>query len=240
MESRIIVLGGETDSGKTFQSLIYGEKEHRIRVLDTENRVKQTIDFHGIDKDIDVRNILKIFTKTDKSKNQIKYQPDFLSSYHNLRNEIEIAVDETDQFDILVIDGISPVRKQYCFAKWLNDNPGRVQPKEMEWKWINQDARQLIEPLIHMSRIENKTVIFTVQSKDKYLKDKLVGRELDIKDWCGYNVDYIIELSRPRDENNDVIHDKYTANCTKSIIGSWDEDLSGMRNLYDVFLELGI
>lgn len=240
MRSRIIVLGGETDSGKTLQSLIYGEKDDRIRVIDTENRVQQTIEFHRIDRDIKVVNVLKTYTANDKKKNQIKYQPDFLASYHALRDEIEKCLDYTSNYDVLVIDGISPVRSQYCLAKWYSDNSGRKQPTSFEWAAINEDARQLLEPLIHMSRVEHKTIIFTAQMNDKYLKDKLVGRELDMRDWGKYNVDYIIELSRPVTEDGDIIDGQYTAKCTKSIIGSWQEDISGMRNLYDVFLELGI
>ncbi len=240
MRSRIIVLGGETDSGKTLQSLIYGEKEDRLRVIDTENRVQQTIDFHNINRDIDVVNVLKTYDKTDRNKNQIKYQPDFLASYYALRDEIERSVDNTDEFDILVIDGISPIRNQYCKAKWFKDNTGRKGILPTEWGDINEDQRQLLEPLIHMSRLENKTVIFTAQMADMYRKDVLVGRQLDMKDWGNYNVDYIIELHRPVDDSGNILMNKYSANCIKSIIGSWQEDISGMRNLYDVFLELGI
>lgn len=240
MQSRIIVLGGETDSGKTLQSLIYGEKDDRIRVIDTENRVQQTIDFHGIDRDITVVNVLKTYGKTDRKKNQIKYQPDFLASYDKLRDEIEYTVDNSDEFDTLVIDGISPIRNQYCKAKWFRDNTGRKGIMPTEWGDINEDQRQLIEPLIHMSRIERKTVILTAQMTDMYRKDVMVGRQLDVKDWGNYNVDYIIELSRPLDDSGNIIPYKYSAKCIKSIVGSWYEDLSDKRNLYDVFLELGI
>jgi len=238
--SRIIVLGGETDSGKTYQSLIYGETDDRMRVLDTENRIQQTIDFHGIDRDIEVVPILQTYSKTDRSKDQIRFQPDYLSSYDTLRNEIEKAVDNCNDYDILVIDGVSPIRNQYCKAKWFRDNTGRKGIMPTEWGDINEDQRQLLESLIHMSRLENKTVIFTAQMTDMYRKDVLVGRQLDMRDWGNYNVDYIIELYRPTDDNNRPIHNKYMANCTKSIIGAWEEDISNGRNLYDVFLELGI
>lgn len=242
MESRIIVLGGETDTGKTLQSLLYGEDSDKTVVLDTENRVNQTISFHNLQRDIEVIDCMVCFDKT--TKDHFKYQPDYYSSYLKIKEEIKRLLDDTDSFDILVIDGISPLRNQYCLAKWLVEiNKGktdkRVQPQPLEWKSINEDARQLIEPLIHMSRAKQKTVIFTVQMKDKYRKKEIIGRELDEKDWAKYNVDYIIELKRPEEDGN-IIPDEYIAKCTKSIIGAWDEDLSGKRNLYELFLELGI
>lgn len=244
----IAIFGGETDGGKSLQSLLHNGSK---RVLDTENRIPKTLDFHRsagylsdemmdriYNQEVDVRECMVLFENTDKSKNQIKYQPDFYSSYLKLREEIELAIEESDQFDILVIDGISPIRKQYCLAKWYVDNPDRKQPNEYDWRPINEDARQLLEPLIHLARMEDKTIIFTAQATDEYRKDVLVGRSLDTKDWCGYNVDLIVELNRPI-INGKIDLNTWVATCTKSLVGGW-EMMVTHRILEDVYLEVGL
>lgn len=244
----IAIYGGETDGGKSLQSLMHNGSK---RILDTENRINKTIEFHKsagylssemmdriYNQPVDVRECLVLFDTTDKSKNQIKYQPNFYESYHKLRYEIETAIDESDKYDILIIDGISPIRKQYCLAKWYVDNPDRKQPTTYDWRPINEDARQLLEPLIHLARIEDKTIIFTTQADDEYRNDRLVGRNLDAKDWCGYNVDMIVELNRPI-VGGKIELNNWVATCTKSLIGGWEENVTH-RILDDVYLEVGL
>jgi hypothetical protein len=235
-----MVLGGETDTGKTLQSLKFGEDSDRIRVLDTEDRVQRTIEFFNIERDIDVVKVLQTFKKTDHKAGHIKYQPDYLASYDELRKQIIDSIDNSVDYDILIIDGVSPIRTQYCRANWFRDNTGRINPTQFEWGDINEYQRKLLEPLIHLSRNENKTVIFTAQMADAYKNGNMIGRQLDMRDWGSYNVDYIIELYRPFDDDNRVVDGEYYAKCSKSILGAWTEDMSNNRLLYDVFLEYGI
>lgn len=249
MDGKIMVMGGETDTGKSLQSLMFeGDK----RIIDTENRVQNTVNYHTkeqflpdemrdklISFNIDVRNVVKLHDKTDKTKGIMKYQPDYLASYYALRDEIETALEETDQYDVLIIDSISPIRKQYCLYKWHEENPNRVQPQPVEWGRINQLARDVLEPIIHMARCEDKTVIFTVQKTDEYVNDKLNGRIMDSKDWCSYNMDLILEMYQPTIRNGREKLDKFNVLCHKSLVGRWDSEVT-YKPIEDTLIENGL
>ena len=210
--------------------------EEPIVYLDLERRVKhETCDRYFPDRLIDVRDVLVV----DKH-----YNTDYYLSYLALKKEIESCLGKKEGVPAtLVVDGITDVRNNYCKALWLHKNPGKRQPGKESWRLINEWTREILEPLMNLSKVLGLDLVFTAQCKDKYVtvsaKDEgkrvreqsTDGRVPNTKDWQNYGSSVLAELSN--------IGKKYFVKITKSPIGRDNFEITG-RSLYGVLVEKGL
>ncbi len=108
-------------------------------------------------------------------------------------------------------------------------NPG-------DWEQINDMVRDILFPLINQCRSLNIHLIMSAQFKDDYAldaegKSTKIGRIPALKEWQTYNVDTLIQLTYAKPH--------YRAICTKSLVGCWDETITG-KNLYEILIEKGV
>lgn len=236
----IIILSGEAGNGKTYQSM--NGFDENVVVLDLENRDENVRARLFNDRLIDVIPIKQI---NDDFAN------DYTASYWELKKQVDLIKANHDDIGTVVVDGISDIRNKYSKAKWHSDNPSRKNPMPEEWTIINKDTSVLLEPLINMARYGHiDHLIMTAQMTDNYnagyqsTDKKLVkvsikdGRRPATQDWQDYDVDIIINLQHPVKKNK-VDLGSYIAQCTKSPVGAWEEDITG-KCLYDLLLEMGI
>lgn len=237
----MIVLSGEAGVGKTHQSFYFSEP---IVCLDLENRNQPTKDKHFPDKFIDIKKIKK-HTK--------KYQEDYLESYNELTKQIDLLL-ESRNFETVIVDGISDIRNTYAVAewkrRWQSGYYGRSKPRqkpanEGDWGQVNDIVSEVLFPLVNYCRANSVMLICTAQFTDRYekvtaiendekvTKSAKTGRVPAIKDWVAYNFDTVIELYA------DIKTKRYTAVCTKSIAGIWQEDITG-KELYKILIDKGI
>lgn len=245
----IIILSGLPGDGKTWQAL--NGFDEVVKVLDLENRVEEKRARLYSHRMIEVIECKEIYLKADKSKGIKKYDTDYLSSYYTLIKEVGNLINDPDKLGTIVIDGITDIRTKYAKSHWFELHPKRINPRAEEWGDINADvAKNVIEPLINMCRHENINLVMTAQMKNHYIAGfqesggKMLkvsikdGKEEAFEDWQAYDVDTIINLRHPVKKNKPVLS-QYMAHCSKSPVGAWEEDITGIC-LYDLLLELGL
>lgn len=231
----IVIISGEPGTGKTWNALQW---EEPITYLDLEKRVKkETYNRHFSNRLIDIKDVVVV----DK-----QYKTDYYASYLKLKSEIggflKLKSDEVPS--TLVVDGVTDVRNNYCKALWLNKNPGKKQPGRESWRVINDWTRDLLEPLMNMSKVLDFNLVFTAQFKDDYttvsgrdergkqIKESSKGGRIPAtKDWQNYGGSTLVELSCERG--------KYRASITKSPVGLDEFEITG-KSLYEELIERGI
>lgn len=250
---RIVIIAGPEGSGKSMSAM---DVEEPIEFLDIENKSEDLQNKYFSDKLINRQDIL-VFDD--------KFNEDWYATYLLLKEKVDDIVERGRQvkngkldyigFESLVIDGISPIRKKLMLAKWLYDHSKKVtgkysrkKPNEFEWADINKDTRELLFPLINMviSGIF-PTLIFTAEMTPNYelidvfdeSTNKITKKSVkngfvpDYKEFMGYKVLTLLELSYDKKLK------KYGVACTKSLIGGWEEDVTG-RSVFDVLLSRGL
>lgn len=229
------IIYSEPGCGKTYQSLTFLET---ILVFDMENRVQKKIDKFYPDKII--ANVeLKLYDKN--------YNEDQIASFDAFNEEIKklVKLPKTQIPETVVIDGIGDLR-DYAHDKWCKVEKRKKAVNPGDWEGVNDLVRNALFPPINWARVHNTTLIMTAQMKDNYVvigkgddrtssKD---GRIPSFKEFCAYNVDFIVELWQPKLKGK-IRTGVYMATCIKSEIGSWEEDISG-KQLYDIFIEKGM
>lgn len=231
----IIIVSGEPGTGKSYQCLQW---EEPIIYIDLEKRVeKETYNRHFPDCLIDIKDVVVV------SK---QYKTDYYASYLKLKTEIDrfLKLKSNEIPSTLVIDGVTDVRNNFCKALWLNKNPGKKQPGRESWRVINDWVKDLLEPLMNMSKIMNFNLVFTAQFKDDYTivsgrdergkpikESSKGGRVPAAKDWQNYGGNTLVELS--------CVGKMYQASITKSPVGIDKFEITGL-SLFDELLERGI
>lgn len=211
----IVILSGKPGTGKTLQC---GGWEEPILYLDTENRAKPTIDKYHSDKVIVYKPCMAY--KTD-------YKEDHIATLNNFENEIKNIECST-----VVVDGISDLR-DYAVTKWCKVEKRKRPVNPGDWEQVNDVVRDLLFPLINKCRAEGVQLVMTAQFKDEYGLDAegksvKVGEVPALKEWQKYNVDTLITLEYQKPF--------YRAICTKSIVGCWEENITG-KSLYELLIE---
>lgn len=235
MVSIIVILSSEPGKGKTWQGMKF---EEPIRILDLENRDTKTKNLHYPDNLIDIRPLMQI----------IKGKRDYYASYLVLKKEIDSIIEgknNDNDFETLIIDGISDIRGKYAKAKWFHDHPTRKNPRSEEWTEINGTTNGLLEPMVDMAMAGNFHLMMTAQFCDQYGKvtkiiegkqvvsSEKLGREPGIENWQEYGAETVIQLEyRPNKK-------QYWAVCTKSYVGCWELDITD-KSLYDELVNLGV
>lgn len=238
----ICLLAGEPGVGKSFQAMLF---EEIIKVFDLENRDKSKLS-----QLTELKNRLIEVIEIKQIKPDFK--DDYLQSYYKLQEEIDFALKNNGDFETLLIDGISDIRNKLALAKWHKDNPKRKRPNVFEWGTINETTKNMIAPLINMSRVLNKNLILTAQLKDDYgtvyeedAKGNLIkksakcGRTSACPDFIDYDVDIVIDMYHPERGAKGLDLNKFMINVTKSPIGSWTQDITN-QSLYDILIEKGL
>lgn len=240
----IIILSGLPGGGKTWEAL--NGFDEVVKVLDLENRVEEKRARFYSDRMIEIVECKEIHLTADKSKNIKKYSPDYLASYYKLKSESDKLINNPNDVGTIVIDGISDIRKKYAKARWFEMNPKRKNPTVYEWTDINALVSEILESLINMCRHESINLVMTAQMKNHYVAGFEDGKKVSIQDgkeeafedWQAYDVDTIINLQHPVKKNKADLS-KFIARCTKSPVGAWEEDVTGLC-LYDLLLEMGL
>jgi hypothetical protein len=230
------ILFSEPGAGKTKGALTF---EEPITAFDMENRMQKKIDAMFPEKLI---NVLQL-KKYDKD-----YNEDKISSFIAFVQEVDKLIHlKPDDFPrTVIIDGIGDLR-DYAHEKWCKDKGRKQAVNPGDWEQINDMVRDSLFPLINWARVNNITLIMTSQMKDSYTvvdrdgkkESAREGRVPSHKEWCSYNVDFLVELWQPKGKDGKIIPGQYFATCSKSEVGSWSEDITG-RNLYEIFLEKGM
>ncbi len=215
----IVILSSEPGMGKTYQCAGW---EEPILYLDLENRAQKTIDRYYKDKIINLKQCLS-YTK--------EYKEDHVRTLEIFQGELN----ELKDVSTIVIDGISEIR-DYCHTKWARDNKRKRAVNPGDWEQVNDMVRAILFPLINRCRSLGIHLIMTAQFKDDYALDSegkstKVGRIPALKEWQTYNVDTLIILTYAKPH--------YRALCTKSLVGCWDETITG-KNLYEILIETGV
>lgn len=229
----ILLLAGEPGTGKTFGAMTFPEP---VRVLDMENR-----DTAPKDRLVDVMKV-KMLTKD--------YLDDYAASLRQLRFLTQAWVMDPSPPG-LVLDTVSDIRNTYCYIERLNEvraaNPKRTRLAIEEWGEVNDKTEAIIFPLINRARKDNLDLILIAQMDDewgvaeeerggRYVKVKArTGRKRACQNWVEYHVDTILNFHAEKRKGAWV----YTVECTKSPVGCWTEDVTGL-SLYDVLLEKGL
>ncbi len=229
------ILYSEAGCGKSFQALSF---EEPLIVLDMEMRLKEKIAKYYPEKLI-THLQLKLYDKD--------FNEDKIGSFNGFVKEV-IKITSMKSEDMprsVVIDGIGDLR-DYAHEKWCDLNKRKHAKNPGDWSQVNDLVRDTLFPLINWARVNNIDLIMTSQMKDEYTVIKKgdetesakCGRMPSHKEFCSYNVDFLIELWQPK-RSGKIVPGEYIATCTKSEVGSWEETVSG-RKLYDVFIEKGM
>lgn len=228
------ILYGEPGTGKSIKAL---EAEEEILVFDMENRLKQKISKVYPDKLITLLE-LKIYDKD--------YNEDKIGSFNVFVKETVKLRNIKDNFPkTVIVDGIGDLR-DYAHEKWCKVENRKKAMNPGDWSGVNDLVRDALFPLINWARVNDTHLILTAQMKDQYtVIEKITGKESvkdgripSFKEFCGYNVDFLIELWQPK-EKGKIKPGCYMATCSKSEAGSWEEDITG-KNLWELFIEKGI
>jgi len=229
------ILYSEPGNGKTFQSLT---TEEPIVCFDMENRVRKKIDKYYPEKAITLYE-LKLYDKD--------YKEDKIGSFDAFTTKVFklLKLPESELPQSVIIDGIGDLR-DYSHQKWCKVEKRNKAMNPGDWSGVNDLVRDALFPLINWARAKNTNLILTAQMKDSYVtiekgnqkESAKEGRVPSYKEFCSYNVDYIIELWQPKLKGK-IVPSQYMATCIKSEVGSWEEDISG-RNIWDIFIEKGM
>jgi hypothetical protein len=134
------------------------------------------------------------------------YEEDGVKTLTRLEEEIRKVIKE-DKYKIVILDGISDIRK-FAQKEWIEkDNLIRISQSKAPrngisgenkaaWAAINQRVMGILEPLINWSNIKHTHVFFTAQMKDSYMNDAKVGRQIAAGDWIEFDVDVKCHLFR--------------------------------------------
>lgn len=229
----IILLAGEPGTGKTFGAMTFPEP---ARILDMENR-----DTAPKDRVVTVEKV-KCLTKD--------YLDDYPASLAKLRGMTGAWLRDPTP-PSLVLDTVSDIRNTYCYNERLGEvqvkNPQRTRLAIEEWGEVNDKVEAILFPLINRARKDSLDLVLITQMDDewgtaeeerggRYVKVKArVGRKRACQNWIEYHVDTIVTLATQERKGEW----KYTAECSKSPVGCWSEDVTGQA-LHDVLLEKGL
>lgn len=228
------ILYGEPGTGKSIKAL---EAEEEILVFDMENRLKQKISKVYPDK---------LITLLELKKYDKDYNEDKIGSFDVFVKETVKLRNIKDNFPkTVIVDGIGDLR-DYAHEKWCKVENRKKAINPGDWSGVNDLVRDALFPLINWARVNDTHLILTAQMKDQYtVIEKVTGKESvkdgripSFKEFCGYNVDFLIELWQPK-EKGKIKPGCYMATCPKSEAGSWEEDITG-KNLWELFIEKGI
>lgn len=229
------ILYGEPGAGKSLKSL---EFEEPVLVFDMENRLQKKINRFFPEKLIKVLE-LKLYDK-DYNEDKVRSFNEFVVETKKL---IQLKSDEMPQ--TVIIDGIGDIR-DYAHDKWCAVTGRKRAVTPGDWESVNDLVRNTLFPPINWARAHDRTLIMTAQMKDNYTvvgqgaektsaKD---GRTPSYKEFCAYNVDFLIELWQPKVKGK-IDVGRYMATCSKAEVGSWELDVTN-KNLYEIFKEKGM
>lgn len=231
----IAILYSEAGCGKTYQSLT---AEEPILEYDMENRVKKKIEKYYPDK---------LITLLELKKYDAGFNEDKIESFNAFKKETInlIKLPEGEIPRTVIIDGIGDLR-DYAHAVWGKIEKRKKAMNPGDWSQVNDLVRDALFPLINWSRVHDTNLIMTAQMKDNYTVVENVngkqsvkdGRVPSFKEFCQYNVDCIIELWQPKVKGK-IKSGSYMATCSKSEVGSWEEDISN-KNLWDILIDKGM
>lgn len=249
-----ISLNGFPGTGKTYATAkIVTELGLNAVVLDFEGKYGKTISQYYPEM-VDQFEVIKVMKKKQGSKTDIdrrpgkkvtsadmkisfKNSPDYLESFITLKDEIVPAVLERNDFQVLIMDGATPIlRNNMGLEYWKMLHPDRENPMPEEWGAMNDVERAFIEAGIGWAEENNGLFIVTGQMKDDYKGDKKVGEIPGISVKCQHSIDVVLELKKEiyRD------HTEYKCVCLDSIKGQFTEPLTLERHVFDVVLERGL
>lgn len=231
------ILYSEAGSGKTYNALHF---EEPIILFDMENRDQKKIDRYFSEK---------LIKNLELKKYDKDFYEDKIGSFKAFITEREkLTSSNKEDFPVtVIIDGIGELR-DYAKALWCKENNRKNETNPGDSKAINDKVRDELFPLINWARIYGINLIFTAQMRDNYSvvtddegkkKQAKDGRIPSYKEFAAYNVDFLIELWQPKGKDGKIIPGCYKATCTKSELGSWEEEITG-KNLYDIFVSKGM
>jgi len=235
MSSIIGIFYSEPGCGKTYQVLT---AEEPIEYYDMENRGKKKIEKYYPDKLITLHE-LKLYDKN--------FNEDKIGSFDAFNEEIKklIKLKENEIPQTIIIDGIGDLR-DYAHEKWCKMEKRKKAMNPGDWEGVNDLVRNALFPPINWARVHKTNLLMTAQMKDNYTvvgkgDDKTSskdGRIPSFKEFCGYNVDLLIELWQPKVKGK-IMPGQYMATCSKSEAGSWEENITN-KNLWSVLQEKGV
>ncbi len=239
------LISGEAGTGKSLGCASFS-MDGRVLYLDVENKNKDLIEKKYPDSGITWIGLLKFDNE---------FQADWLKTMDALELEINAIKQKCREFrsgkitdigyDWIVIDGISPIRKECMKSRWLRDHKGRKNPMEKEWAEINDATKEFLFGVSNLAVCDFVNVVFTAEFEDEYAKveqwdeksqtyklvSAKVGRKPAFKDWIGFKMSNLIELY------SDPIKGTRKAVCPKSqMSGMWTADIKD-KSLYEVILE---
>lgn len=229
------ILYSEPGCGKSFQSLT---AEEPLLVMDMENRLKKKIAKYYPEKIITLLE-LKLYDK--------EFNEDPIGSFNAFTKETKnlLKLPETELPKTVVVDGIGDLR-DYAHEVWCKAEKRKKAMNPGDWESVNNLVRNALFPLINWARVWDTNLILTAQMKDNYTVVENVNGKQSVKDgripsykeYCSYNVDFIIELWQPKVKGK-IKPGSYMATCSKSESGTWETDISN-KNLWDILIDKGV
>jgi GTPase SAR1 family protein len=255
---------GPPGAGKTTNSLKLckdhaeenGVKSPKILIInfDKDNRAAKNIKVHFKEnvKQFEIINVLQradkkneVFERNRKSNlfkdmPGIEFKPDYYASYRYLADVvIPKLIEDISDKNYVVVDGIFPtIRDLIGVAKFLHDNPERVQPVESDYAQINPIEPQVYDTISNLCQDNGIPVIFTGKMKEDY-------KTKELKFGCSnleipHTASLTLELVKPeitKSKKPPVI----TVNCHKST-GSfvWADEITigeNPRSLYKILYD---
>jgi hypothetical protein len=252
MEGGIIILiAGDGGMGKTTQAQKFSEP---IVHLDFEYpRAENTRKSQNPDRLITVMQCRDFYKKSDHAKNIKKGQIDIRTTYELIENTINKVLDNSAEYETIVLDSISDIRSVVSDI-WLMDYNANSKNKDKKRKSIGKDPHawseinsivcdELLFPIINTGRMEDKTVILTAKKEDQYKMITLESgredtaktgkREIDTQNWLIFEVDVIVDLEATE-------KGRYFMTCTKSPKGVIPRIDITDKTVYDVLCEKGV
>lgn len=221
------ILTSEAGCGKSFQAMQW---EEDIKILDLENRLEEKKNRFFKDKLIEIVPLMKY----DKD-----YMVDEVGSFNGFVLEVHNIL-KSEPPRTLIIDGIGELR-DFAHSKWAQDKGRKKAANPGDWEAVNDLVRETLFPIINFARIKNFNVLFTSQLKDDYTVIEQDGKRVSSKcgripahkEWIGYNVDLLVDLSINKKMGT------YQAEIIKSPVGIFTEDITG-KSLFEVLSSRGL
>lgn len=220
-------------------------------VLDFENKYQKTIDerYSDFRDQFEVHEVIKRATvsKTDPTKKTgksviqqdmkitFKNAPDYLASCTSLIQLMDEISDRID-FNVLIMDGATPIiRNHIGLAYWKSLHPDRV-PQPVEWGAMNDFEQSFIDAGIGWAETNGCMFIVTGQMKDEYKDNVKIGDVPGISYKCQHSIDVVLEMQKKvyRD------HVDYKCLCLDSIKGSFTEQVTEQRGVFEILLDKGL
>ncbi len=246
----IILIGGDGGTGKSYQVLRYFPEP--IAYFDMEfPRGKNVFKRHAPERIIELFPCREFYKKSEPAKKIKKGQVDVKKSHELLLSSVDTVLDKSNEYQTIVIDGVSDVRSSVADVWLMNCREKNTKCKDRKtigkdphaWSEVNKEVEnEILFPIINVGRMEDINIVFTAQKEDEYKTINLESgkedtaksgkRVINTQNWLTFEMDTTIDLEATE-------KGKWYMTCQKSPIGVIPKQDITNKSIYDVLLEKG-